>query len=74
MDMESEDDYAMMVESTLKLKSPHIVNICVEEIEGVGGQNKENEQSKDSDNGEKEEKESAYMCDYTMTLEFGHSF
>ncbi|KIM88857.1 hypothetical protein PILCRDRAFT_3027 [Piloderma croceum F 1598] len=49
MDVESEEDYTMMVESALKSKSPHIVNICVEEIERDAGANKENEQNEDSD-------------------------
>ena len=40
MDMESEVDYVMMVESALKSKYPHIVNIIVEEITGVNKENK----------------------------------
>ena len=64
MDVESEEDYAMMVESALKSKSPHIVNICVEEIEGVAGANKENEQNEDSDDNEtgKKKKKKVRVC------------
>jgi hypothetical protein len=61
MDVESEADYVMMVESALKSKSPHIVNIGVEEIAGA---NKENEQNEDSDDNEagKKKKKKVRIC------------
>ena len=64
MDFESEEDYTMMVESALKSKSPHIVNICVEEIERDAGANKENEQNKDSDDYDmgKKKKKKVRIC------------
>jgi len=67
MDMESEADYVMMVESALKSKSPHIVNISVEEIAGA---NKENEANKDSDNNKvgKKKKKKVHIC--TILLQY----
>ena len=67
MDVESEADYVMMVESALKSKSPHIVNISVEEIAGA---NKENEANKDSDNNKvgKKKKKKVHIC--TILLQY----
>ena len=61
MEVESEADYVMMVESALKSKSPRIVNISVEEITGA---NKENEQNEDSDDNEagKKKKKKVRIC------------
>jgi hypothetical protein len=66
--VESEADYVMMVESALKLKSPHIVNIIVEEIVGA---NKENEQNKDSDDNfeaGKKKKKKVRICAIFLQL------
>jgi accessory gene regulator protein AgrB len=63
MDMESEVDYVMMVESALKLKSPHIVNIIVEEIARV---NMENEQNDNNEAGKKKKKK---VCICTILLQ-----
>jgi len=66
MDVESEADYVMMVESALKSKSPHIVNISVEEIAGA---NKENEANEDSDDEVgKKKKKKVRIC--TILLQY----
>ena len=54
----------MMVKLTLKLKSLHIVNRCVEEIERGAGANKENDQNEDSDNYDtgKRKKKKVLIC------------
>jgi hypothetical protein len=66
MDVESEADYVMMVESALKSKSPRIVNLIVEEITGV---NKENEQNEDSDDNEAGKKKKKKVCICAILLQ-----
>jgi hypothetical protein len=68
MQVPSKDDYATMVTTEVKSKSPHIVTIMVEELQADDNANKENKSDDgDEDQAGKKGNKKVCICRYLST-------